>query len=154
MEIKARPATIADAPAIRALEKELIVYERTLEPSLKPDENLYYYDILSIIRDSENAILIVLEDDGAIIGCGFGEIRSNEHYYRQEKFGYIGLMSVTEQYRGQGLGGMIIQALLDFFKSKNIREVKLKVFSNNDPAIRAYEKMGFEGYFLEMKRSI
>lgn len=149
--IQLRAATMDDVNDIRSLEKGIVKHERTLNGVLKPDEDLYFYDIPAIISDTEKSLLVVVEDDGKVIGCGFGQIRNNAHYYKQEQFGYIGMMSVLENYRGQGLGGKILEALLDFFRQKNIKEAKLQVVSNNDGAIHAYRKMGFEEHLIEMR---
>ena len=143
-----------DVNDIRSLEKGIVKHERTLTDNLKTGEDLYFYDIPSIINDTEKSLLVVVEDDGKVIGCGFGQIRKNAHYYQQEQFGYIGMMSVLENYRGQGLGGKIIEALFDFFRQKNIKEVKLQVVAGNEGAIRSYEKMGFKDHLLEMKRDL
>ena len=151
MKILIRKATLADVSDVRSLEKGIVKHERTLTDNLKTDEDLYFYDIPAIINDTEKSLLVVVEDDRKVIGCGFGQIRDNAHYYKQEQFGYIGMMSVLEDYRGQGLGGKILEALLDFFRQKNIKEAKLQVVAGNDGAIRSYEKMGFKDHLLEMK---
>ena len=54
--------------------------------------------------------------------------------------------------RGKGIGEEAMRLLLQFaFDELNLRRVQLTVFSYNDPAIRLYEKLGFqrEGTFRE-----
>jgi RimJ/RimL family protein N-acetyltransferase len=55
-------------------------------------------------------------------------------------------------FRGQGYGAEALRLLLNFgFAELNLRRVQLTVFSYNTPAIRLYEKLGFqrEGVFRE-----
>jgi RimJ/RimL family protein N-acetyltransferase len=57
--------------------------------------------------------------------------------------------------RGQGYGAEAMRLLVRFaFDELNLRRVQLTVFSYNDPAIRLYEKLGFqrEGVFREFLR--
>lgn len=151
---KLRRAVAADAPAIRLLEKELINHERDIIPIIKEGDDVYYKNIPALIADVENTVVMVAEEDGKIIGCGMGQIRQNEHYYKNRYFGYVGMMSVSKAYRGRGLAGEIIQSLISWFKQKGVSEAQLKVFSNNDNAIKAYKKLGFESYSIDMRVEI
>jgi RimJ/RimL family protein N-acetyltransferase len=149
-----RPAAIIDIPQIRALEKELIEHERGIAECIKDEEDLFYYNISEIIHDADTSRLLVAEKDGEIIACGMGQIRLNKHYYKEKCFGYIGLMSVKKEYRGNGYGGEIIKALQEWFKTKKIAEVKLKVFANNLNAVNAYKKLGFKDFSIDMRLEI
>lgn len=56
----------------------------------------------------------------------------------------IALMIGDKQYWGQGYGPEALQLLIDYcFGELNLDEVNLGVRSNNHPAIRSYEKLGF-----------
>ena len=136
------------------LEKELVKHERAIDPKIKEGDEVYYYDIKGVISQSGKSLIIVIEKDGELIGCGLGEIRKNDHFYVTEYYGYIGMMSVKKEYRGAGLGGEIIKALLQWFKSKNISEAHLKVIPGNTGALKAYEKLGFEIFISEMRLEI
>ncbi len=152
--VKLRAATQGDALRIRLLEKELIGFERELVPAIQDGDDIWYYDIAGIIDDHENSLLLVIEADNELVGCGIGQIRKNKHYYKLPYFGFIGMMCVKAAYRNNGYGGDIIKELLRWFKTKNIEEVRLTVFPNNPGAIKAYQKLGFEDFLLEMKLEI
>jgi RimJ/RimL family protein N-acetyltransferase len=153
-EIIIRPATKADIASIQLLEQEIIRHERTIVDALKQDEAIHYYDIPFLVSDTENSLLLVVELDKQIIGCGFGEIRINEAYYKEKHFGYIGLMCVDEKHRGNGYSGMIINRLMEWFKQKGLKEVKLKVFPGNAGGIKSYSRLGFQDHMIEMKRRL
>lgn len=149
-----RPATLDDVDQVRLLEKELINHERGITPTIKEGEELRYQNIPGLIADKDKTNLLVMEMDGQVIACGFGQIRENEDAYKEQYFGYIGMMSVKHSYRGKGYGRDIIQALVAWFKTKNIQEVKLQVFAGNPGALKAYKKLGFEDFLTIMRLEI
>ncbi|MBN1562408.1 MAG: GNAT family N-acetyltransferase [Anaerolineae bacterium] len=66
--------------------------------------------------------------------------------------GWLALAIGDPALRGQGYGTEALRLLLAFgFAELNLRRVQLTVFSYNVPAIRLYEKLGFqrEGVFRE-----
>ena len=44
--------------------------------------------------------------------------------------------------------------LLDWARMRDLTEIRLTVYSGNDPAIRAYEKAGFNPYITEMRLNL
>jgi len=149
-----RPATLDDVDQVRLLEKELINHERSVSATIKEDEELRYQNIPGLIADKEKTNLLVMEMDGQLIACAFGQIREDEHIFKEPYFGYIGMVSVKKEYRGKGYGRDIIDALIAWFKTKNLRNVKLQVFAENTGAARAYKKLGFEDFLTTMRLEI
>lgn len=66
---------------------------------------------------------------------------------QQEKLRHKGLlfrMYVAREYRGQGIGQALIQALLDRVQQiEDIEQVSFTVIANNQNATRLYKKLGF-----------
>ena len=60
-------------------------------------------------------------------------------------------MYVVPEHRGQGINKKIMDVLKAWAASQNITEFRLEVYCDNAPAIKAYEKVGFSKYFLEMR---
>jgi ribosomal protein S18 acetylase RimI-like enzyme len=58
--------------------------------------------------------------------------------------GWIGGIGVAAPHRGTGVGEALMRAVLDEARSRGLREVWLEVLVQNEPAIRLYEKLGFE----------
>ncbi len=53
-------------------------------------------------------------------------------------------MSIQEAYTNQGIGGSLIETLLEWDEKDNrVEKVSLEVFSNNRRAIHVYNKYGF-----------
>jgi ribosomal protein S18 acetylase RimI-like enzyme len=62
----------------------------------------------------------------------------------EEKVAYIGPIGVVPPHRKKGLGVGLLSNCLYELKRQGINTVKLDVSSSNNPAIRLYEKFGFE----------
>ena len=60
-------------------------------------------------------------------------------------------MYVLPEYRGKGINSKIIYALQSWALSKNIKELRLDVYFDNLQAIKAYKKIGFLNYLIQMR---
>jgi RimJ/RimL family protein N-acetyltransferase len=95
--------------------------------------------------------VIVAELNGELIGSGYARIESAKPYLKHEKYAYLGFMFVAPEHRGKGVNQNIIKALQQWCTAQNIIEMRLEVYNDNLPAIKAYEKLGFEKLMLEMR---
>ncbi len=144
-----RTAKIEDLPILLDFEQKLIEAERPMDVTLKK-EKISYYSIEDYIK-ADHTEVIVAEVDGEIAGSGYGQIRDRLDYFQQKQLGYIGFMYVKEEHRGKGVSQAIIKCLYDWFKAKDLEEIRLTVYEKNPRAIRAYEKVGFEKHLIEMR---
>ena len=147
--IHLRKATNKDLPQLLTFEQGVITAERPFDSFLK-ESNITYYDIQNLI-ESEESEMVIAEIDGQIVGAGYGQIRESKPYWKKPGFVYLGFMFVHPSFRGQGINQKIINYLKDWAKSKNIHELRLEVYVENESAIRAYEKAGFKNHMLEMR---
>lgn len=65
---------------------------------------------------------------------------------------YIHAVAVLEQYRGMGIAGRLLEQVQKTAKAEGQQSLALEVVSDNKPAIRTYEKFGFE-YCYEIPMS-
>ena len=91
--------------------------------------------------DNENKLNIVAEFDGMLVGqLDFvsAEIKRISH---TGEFG----MGIHKDFRGQGIGSLLLQTLIDWANAHPILEkINLMVHQTNDRAIAIYEKHGFK----------
>ena len=59
-------------------------------------------------------------------------------------FGEVYVVGLAEDYRGKKLGGPLLQIGLRRMVEKGAQRVILYVEADNDPALKAYERLGFE----------
>ena len=149
MSIEIRPATLDDLPVLKAFEQGIVKAERPFDPTIKPDP-VSYYNLEDYIR-SKDAEVVVAEEGGELIGSGSAIKKKSRHYQVPEYHAYLGFMFVPEVHRGKGINKLIMNALMGWAAERNLSEIRLTVYSDNRPAIRAYEKIGFDGYLTEMR---
>ena len=151
-DISIRRATSADLPKLAEFLQFLVAAERPFDPTLKEGE-IFYYNIEEFISDEKSEILVI-DYKHQIIGCGYAQVRSAKPYQNHELFGYLGFMYVSPEFRGNGLNNLLLDDLKKWLLSKGITEVRLEVYSENEPAIRAYEKGGFKQISTTMRCDI
>jgi GNAT superfamily N-acetyltransferase len=153
MNIHIRKATLDDMPALLEFEQGLVDAERPMDDMIIAKEVTHYYDIPALIHGPD-VTLLVAETDGKNIGCGYGRIMENNRWNIEKLYGYIGFMYVLPEFRGKGISDRIINRLCEWFREKGLREVRLKVYETNEPAIKAYRKSGFFEHMKEMRMKI
>lgn len=150
--LRPRSATLDDLPALKECEQGIIAAERPYDHTLKPDP-ISYYDLGERVR-SEDAEVAVIDLDGAIIATGYAEKRASKPYIASDNHAFLGFMFVHPDHRGKGLNRILTDYLLDWARMRDLTEIRLTVYSGNDPAIRAYEKAGFNPYITEMRLNL
>jgi len=152
MNFTVRIATKEDHPILLDFEQGIVEAERPFDETLK-EGVIHYYNLIEYIN-SNLAEVFVAEHEGEIIASGFVRIEDEEEFRKHDRIAYLGFMYVKERYRGKAVNKKILDALLDWSKSKGIHEVLLEVYDGNEAAIRAYEKAGFKKRLIEMRRRI
>lgn len=144
-----RDATIADLPELLQFEQELIKAERPFDPTIKNDP-VSYYDIQDYINDVDVKV-VVAEHQKKLVSSGYALKKEARPYLDHSHYGYLGFMYTIPSYRGNGINKLIVEVLVDWCKSQNLQEVRLTVYDDNSPAVRAYEKVGFKKHICEMR---
>ncbi|MEA5445333.1 GNAT family N-acetyltransferase [Gammaproteobacteria bacterium AB-CW1] len=107
-----------DVPLLRSIREPVFVEEQQVPLEMEWDE------------DDPHCIHVIAEDaEGNAIGTG-----------RLAKSGKVGRMAVLKPWRGHGVGGAILQALLDEARSAGIPECYLH---GQTVALGFYERYGF-----------
>jgi len=148
-EITIRTATLSDLDVLLAFEQELIKAERPFNKTIRKDP-VCYYDLKGMILDNEVAV-IVAELNSTIVSCGTAVIRRARPYLNHKEYVNFGFMYTLPEYRGMGINKMILESLRTWAQTKGFKEMRLTVYSDNIPAIKAYEKAGFVSHIIEMR---
>ena len=146
--IDIRPATTADLPTLLEFEQGVIAAEKPFDPTL--NDSPVYYNLPALIA-SPDAELLVAESHGALIGSGYARIEKAEAFLQHTHHAYLGFMYVVPAHRGKGVNQLILDALRQWARSRNITELRLDVYYDNESAIRAYEKAGFQRHMIVMR---
>jgi len=100
-----------------------------------------YESYLESTREEDNSIVLLTIIDEQI--AGIASINSNQKV-RTKHVGTLGIV-VAEQYCGLGLGGEMVDYLIEWAKLNGItKKISLLTREDNTRAIELYKKVGFE----------
>ena len=147
-----REAREEDIPTLLAFEQAIIKVERPFDPTINPDP-VSHYDIASYVTDPDVGVYVI-EFEGEVVSSGYAKPKLARSYLDHEQYAHLGFMYTTEEHRGKGLNQRIVDALIQWAKRHGLIEVRLTVYDDNAPAIRAYEKVGMKKHIIEMRTRI
>lgn len=153
MEIIVRKAVREDLPLLLTFEQGIITAERPYDPTLQ-DGTIHYYDIAKMIT-ADNVEVAVAVVGTQIVGSGYCRIEpASRPYLKHDKQGYVGFMYVDPAWRGKGINGKILAFLKEWAYLQDVLEMRLDVYSDNEAAVKAYEKAGFKKHLVEMRMDL
>lgn len=147
-----REATLQDLPVLLDFEQALILAERPFDKTIKEDP-VSYYDIREyILRD--DVVVVVAELQGEVVSSGYVHAKTARPYLDHDTYAYMGFMYTLPEFRGKGINKKIVSHLKTWALENGLNEVRLTVYHDNLPALKAYEKAGFETHITEMRMRI
>lgn len=149
MKIDIRSTREEEINLLLEFEKGIIEAERPYDNTLKEGE-IHYYDLLELIKSDEAEVVVAVVNE-ELVGSGYAKIKTAKPYQKHTHFAYLGFMFVKPEFRGKGINQMILEALINWAKSKGISEIRLEVYDDNLIAKKAYLKAGFMPNLLEMR---
>ncbi|MHB1156574.1 MAG: GNAT family N-acetyltransferase [Phycisphaerales bacterium] len=123
-----RPATLADVPALIAIERECF----------NEHDAFKRRQIRDLIANA-HSFCRVIEIDNQIAGWCVGLIR----HHRNHRSGRIYGLAVSSNFRGRGAAKLLVNHVLNLMADQIVRHCYLEVSASNAPAIALYEKLGF-----------
>ena len=147
--IEIRQATLEDLPLLLDFEQEIIKAERPFDVTIREDP-VSYYDLRQMVQNPESQV-VVAEANGKLVASGYAIPKKARHYLDHEWYAYLGFMYTDPEYRGLGINAKIVDELKQWAIQNGFKEIRLTVYSDNLPAIRAYEKVGFKKHIIEMR---
>jgi GNAT superfamily N-acetyltransferase len=148
--VKVRQATPEDVPALVALFQELDRMQSdwrvfTPRPGFYDEVGLKYREAMS----TENAVVLVAEDEGEIVGMAYGEVRIPSRFSDERALELSGVV-VRTGYRGRGVGRALVQEAARFAGEMGVAWVELKTFAPNQGAMAFWEGLGFTPRVVQM----
>ena len=96
-------------------------------------------EYISGIQNSSDSIMLVAKDNGKIIGDASLSRLPRRMHHRGE----LGI-TVCKEYWAGGIGSQLMDNIIAFARENCFECIDLQVRSDNDRAIRLYEKYGFQ----------
>ena len=140
-EVVLRSSEIEDAPQVNAFVK-MILQDATgmvAVPGELPTTDEEHRASIDKFHRTENQVFIGAFCDGQLIGNVDFRPRERQRLRHVGEFG----ISVLPDWRGQGLGRLLMDALFEWLGTTNIEKVVLRARADNEQALELYRRMGF-----------
>jgi ribosomal protein S18 acetylase RimI-like enzyme len=151
--VKVRQATPDDVPALVALFQELDRMQsdwRVFTP--RPG---FYDEVGDKYRESiekENAVVLVAEDDGEVVGMAYGEVRVPSRFSDERALELSGVV-VRSGFRGRGVGRELVHEAARFAQERDVEWIELKTFAPNQGAMEFWETLGFTPRVVQLTQT-
>ena len=106
-------------------------------------DNFWSYNILKQELENPNTTYIIAKEKNQVVGFAGISICIDE--------ATLNNIVVKKDYRGRGLGGELLESLIDICSDLNLKTLTLEVNTSNEPAIRLYKKFGFKNLGIRKK---
>ena len=153
-----RRATSADLPAIGRLGALLVAEHHSFDSrrflaATDRTPTDYASFIGTQLEDPETAVFVA-DDGGNVIGYAFAAV---EGYNWMELRGPAGVLHdvvVDPGHRRRGVGRLLLDATLTYFKARGVPRVVLFTAEQNEPAQQLFASVGFRRTMIEMTREL
>jgi len=154
--IEIRRATSFDIPQIVPLWEELAAFHAALDSAfaISPEGREAYAEYLHALMRNREAFVVVALDRTEAVGYAVGRISTLPRTFLVQRRGYIHDVYVREGYRLRGIGRQLVEEVLRWFQERGITLVELTVATFNLGAKAFWEKLGFVGYMVHMRREL
>ena len=106
-------------------------------------DNFWSYNVLKQELENENTTYIVAKENNEVVGFAGLSICFDE--------ATLNNIVVKKSCRGRGIGGELLESLIELCTDLNAKSFTLEVNVNNTPAINLYEKFGFKNLGIRKK---
>lgn len=139
--MKLRDATPADAARLDALLTKLIRYEAQYDSNFI-DSYVVIDNYLDRIGLEDHKLLLI-EDERELVAFLYGFLYEIPGMFAKP-IAILDALYVEKAYRRKGCAAQLISAFKSFAAESGACRIELKVLSNNETALRLYEKLSFK----------
>ena len=136
---------VVDADRCDELLTKLIHDERQYNDTI--EDNYIITNHFNKMLDDENIIILAYYINKTIVGYILIRRTYNNTCLLDGLY-------VEKEYRNKGIGNSLLKEAISRIKNMNVKYVDINVMYNNIIAKHIYEKLGFVGYEIKMRKSI
>jgi len=140
-------ATLEDVPALSKLLDDLFSIEQDFKPNT---ENQIKGMTLILGHPEQGKIKVARHDDGLIIGMVSAQLVFSTA--EGAPSAWVEDMVIAEDWRGEGVGRALLDALMQWAESKGATRAQLLVDLDNEPALGYYQHLGWQTTRLAARR--
>lgn len=151
-----RPAQPRDTDALGRLGEILVRAHQEFDArrflAAEPGTAEGYAGFLRSQLAAPDAVILVAERDGAVIGYAYGTMEGHDWMSLRGPAGMIHDLVVDPAARGGGIGSALLEAMLEALERRGAPQVVLMTAERNPGAQRLFARAGFRRTMIEMTR--
>ena len=153
-----RPATLADMPVVGRLGALLVRTHHEFDakrffPATSRTEHSYA-SYLGSQLDQPNVVVLVAEQDGAVLGYTYAGVEGYDYMALRGPAGVLYDIVVDPNRRQQGIGWLLLEATVAELEARGAPRVVLSTAEQNESAQRLFARAGFRPTMVEMTREL
>jgi GNAT superfamily N-acetyltransferase len=132
-------------PAIKQFWWEFICFHTDIEPVFTPSDDAltgFENEFLHKAMKSEKSLVQIALDGDKPVGYAISDIQDVPGS-KIGKCGYINHLHVAQDYRRQGIGKMMYEAILPWFRVQGITIIEIQLTARNEMACSFWRKLGY-----------
>ncbi len=147
-ELKIIEATDAHIPQIIKMWKKFMDYHSDIDPFFqrRRDGHKNAEKIIKDFLKSKDSLVLVALEDGKVAGYSIAVISKHPPVLKVERYGFIDDLAIKPRYRRMGIGAKMLERIFEWFESKGIKRIELKVVPKNKIGYSFWRKHGFKDY--------
>jgi len=138
--------------------KEFMDYHSAIDPFLARCLNghIHFECFLREMMSSSDALVLAALSNDNILAYSISRMNKYTPVFLNDTYGYICDMAVRSAYRRKGIGERMLQKILEWFDSRGVSRIELRVVAANGIGCSFWKKMGFEifSHTMSMTRSL
>jgi ribosomal protein S18 acetylase RimI-like enzyme len=113
-----------------------------------------YASYLATKLEDLDAAILVADHDGDVVGYAYAEVQGYDYMSLRAPAGVLHDVIVDPRHRHRGIGRLLVEAALEYLKSRGAPRVVLSTAERNHAAQRLFASMGFRRTMIEMTREL
>lgn len=113
-----------------------------------------YASFMSTQLEDPDAAVLVADDGGEVIGYAYAAVEGYDYMALRGPAGVLHDLIVDPEHRGRGVGQHLLEAALEFLRSRGAPRVVLSTAEQNEAAQRLFAGAGFRRTMIEMTREL
>jgi ribosomal protein S18 acetylase RimI-like enzyme len=151
-----RPAAASDTETLGRLGALLVQVHHDFDAhrfiAATPETPRRYGGFLAGQLKRKDAVVLVGEEDGAVVGYAYGALEGPDWLTLRGPAGVIYDLMVDPGHRGQGVGRRLLEAAIAALEKLGAPQVQLSTAARNAVAQRLFTAAGFRPTLIEMTR--
>lgn len=128
--------------------KDFMDFHRDIDPfyTRKKDAHKNFKTYVQELIQSDDAQVLVTLHNGRVVAYSISTIQKHPPIYLDDTYGFISDLAVDPAYQRKGIGETMLRRMFEWFASRNIKRVELRVAAKNQIGYTFWKKHGFQDY--------